>query len=101
MFEQLIRVHKEKDRINKELRRRRNAEIKDIKSNSIFRAKLQSDLDIIATLLLDDSIDSIEVETEAEYATKLDLAMFSSEMAEYNVVKNGTTYSISNKEVVF
>ena len=90
---------KEKNRLQKERKRRRKKDIADMREESLFSARLSSDLNIISVLLLDDNIASVEVETQPENVARLDGAMYGYEMAEYNVTKDDTSYIISNKEI--
>ena len=97
MFDRLRRVMKEKNKTQKERKRRRNRDIVEMRNNSIFSAKLNRDLNIIGTLLMDSDITSIEVETSQENIPRLDSAMYGYEMAEFDVSKDDTRYTISNK----
>lgn len=99
MFERLRRVIREKNKVQKELKRRRNKDIIEMRNNSIFSAKLSRDLNIIGILLMDSDIDSIEVETSQENVPRLDSAMYGYEMAEYVVFKDDTRYTIRNKDI--
>lgn len=99
MFDRLRRVMKEKNKTQKERKRRRNRDIVEMRNNSIFSAKLNRDLNIIGTLLMDSDITSIEVETSQENIPRLDSAMYSYEMAEFDVSKDDTRYTISNKRI--
>lgn len=99
MFDRLRRVMKEKNKTQKERKRRRNRDIVDMRNNSIFSAKLNRDLNIIGTLLMDSDITSIEVETSQENIPRLDSAMYGYEMAEFDVSKDDTRYTISNKRI--
>ena len=101
MFERLKRVISEKNKTSKEIKRRRKRDIEDMRNESIFSAKLSSDLSIISVLLMDDSISKVEVEVEPENVARLDSAMYGYEMAEYQVVKDDMRYTISNKEISF
>lgn len=101
MLNRLRSVMKNKNRVQREHKQRRVDEISEMRADSIFRAKLATDLKLISLILMDDNIESIEVEASQENVTRLDSAMYSSEMAEYNVVKNGERYIISSKEVSF
>lgn len=99
MFDRLRRVMKEKNKTQKERKRRRNRGIVEMRNNSIFSAKLNRDLNIIGTLLMDSDITSIEVETSQENIPRLDSAMYGYEMAEFDVSKDDTRYTISNKRI--
>ena len=99
MFDRLRRVMKEKNKTQKERKRRRNRDIVEMRNNSIFSAKLNRDLNIIGTLLMDSDITSIEVETSQENIPRLDSAMYGHEMAEFDVSKDDTRYTISNKRI--
>lgn len=99
MFDRLRRVMKEKNKTQKERKRRRNRDIVEMRNNSIFSAKLNRDLNIIGTLLMDSDIASIEVETSQENIPRLDSAMYGYEMAEFDVSKDDTRYTISNKRI--
>lgn len=99
MFDRLRRVMKEKNKTQKERKRRRNRDIVEMRNNSIFSAKLNRDLNIIGTLLIDSDITSIEVETSQENIPRLDSAMYGYEMAEFDVSKDDTRYTISNKRI--
>ncbi len=99
MFDRLRRVMKEKNKTQKERKRRRNRDIVEMRNNSIFSAKLNRDLNIIGTLLMDSNITSIEVETSQENIPRLDSAMYGYEMAEFDVSKDDTRYTISNKRI--
>jgi hypothetical protein len=99
MFERLRRVIREKNKVQKERKRRRNKDIIEMRNNSIFSAKLSRDLNIIGILLMDSDIDSIEVETSQENVPRLDSAMYGYEMAEYVVSKDDTRYTIRNKDI--
>lgn len=99
MFERLRRVIREKNRVQKERKRRRNKDIIEMRNNSIFSAKLSRDLNIIGILLMDSDIDSIEVETSQENVPRLDSAMYGYEMAEYVVSKDDNRYTIRNKDI--
>ena len=99
MFDRLRRVMKEKNKTQKERKRRRNRDIVEMRNNSIFSAKLNRDLNIIGTLLMDSDITSIEVETSQENIPRLDSAMYGYEMAEFDVYKDDTRYTISNKRI--
>jgi len=101
MFERLKRVISEKNKTSKEIKRRRKRDIEDMRNESLFSAKLSSDLSIISVLLMDDSISKVEVEVEQENVARLDSAMYGYEMAEYQVVKDDMRYTISNKEISF
>ena len=50
---------------------------------------------------MDDNIENVEIEAGQENINRLDSAMYSSEMAEFNVVKQGERYFISPKELSF
>ena len=99
MFDRLRRGMKEKNKTQKERKRRRNRDIVEMRNNSIFSAKLNRDLNIIGTLLMDSDITSIEVETSQENIPRLDSAMYGYEMAEFDVSKDDTRYTISNKRI--
>lgn len=99
MFDRFRRVMKEKNKTQKERKRRRNRDIVEMRNNSIFSAKLNRDLNIIGTLLMDSDITSIEVETSQENIPRLDSAMYGYEMAEFDVSKDDIRYTISNKRI--
>lgn len=99
MFDRLKRVMKEKNKTQKERKRRRNKDIVEMRNSSIFSAKLNRDLNIIGTLLMDSAISSIEIETTQENIPRLDSAMYGYEMAEFGVSKDDTRYTVSNKGI--
>ena len=99
MFKRLRNVMKNKNRIKREMVLRRREEVNEMRQDSIFRAKLQSDLDLLSMILMDEQIESIDVETSAKFSSKLDSAMYGADMAEFNTVKNGNVYNISSREI--
>lgn len=99
MFDRLKHVVREKNKLQKERKKRRNKDIADMRDESIFSARLNSDFSVISVILLDSNIDRVEVETSQENLARLDRAMYGHEMAEYNVTKDDNRYIISNKEI--
>lgn len=101
MLDRLRSVMKNKNRVQREHKQRRVDEISEMKADSIFKAKLATDLKLISLILMDDNIENVEIEAGQENINRLDSAMYSSEMAEFNVVKQGERYFISSKELSF
>lgn len=101
MFERLQSVMRNKDRVERERKKRRKAEVQEMQSDSLFRARLTADLKTVSLLLMDKDIASVVVTAEDASLDRLDAAMYDSEMAEYLVVKNGRNYEIRNKTVDF
>ena len=99
MFDRLRAVMQNKNRIKRELLIKRREEVFEMKQDSIFRAKLQSDLDLLSMILMNEKIESIDVETSNKYIPKLDSAMYGADMAEFNTIKNGNVYNIRNREI--
>lgn len=101
MFERLQSVMRNKDRVERERKKRRKAEVQEMQSDSLFRARLTADLKTVSLLLMDKDIASVVVTAEDASLDRLDAAMYDSEMAEYEVVKDGRSYEIRNKMVDF
>ena len=101
MFERLKSVMRNKDRVERERKKRRKAEVLEMQSDSLFRARLTADLKTVSLLLMDKDIASVVVTAEDASLDRLDEAMYDSEMAEYEVFKNGRDYEIRNKTVDF
>ena len=101
MFERLQSVMRNKDRVERERKKRRRAEVQEMQSDSLFRARLTADLKTVSLLLMDKDIASVVVTAEDASLDRLAAAMYDSEMAEYEVVKDGRNYEIRNKTVDF
>ena len=101
MLNRLRAVIKNKNRVQREHKRRRVDEINEMRADSIFRAKLTADLQLVNILFMDPSIKNVVVETSPNNTARLDAAMYNSEMAEYSVQKDGQTYILSSQEVSF
>ena len=101
MFERLQSVMRNKDRVERERKKRRKAEVQEMQSDSLFRARLTADLKTVSLLLMDKDIASVVVTAEDASLDRLDAAMYDFEMAEYEVVKDGRSYEIRNKTVDF
>lgn len=101
MFKRLRQVAKNKNRISKVSKQRRVEEINSMRAEAIFRASLTEDLKIVSLVLADPEVSDITVSTRKEDIGKLTSAMYSPDMGEYTVIKNGEQFKVSRKIINF
>lgn len=98
---QISRVLKNKNRIEKENRARRNKEINDMRELSIYRSRLSEDIKMIELLLEDEEVDSVVVNLGTERILYMfQRFMYLEEFSEYVVQQvDKNKYSISRRVI--
>ena len=83
----ILKALKEKGSIEKRIRDRKQNEIKDIKSESAYRAMMNEDMSEVDKILDEDNVESVEIEIKENNINKFMRALYSEEMASYEVVQ--------------
>ena len=89
----LFDVMRDKNRIQREVERKRNESIRQAKEDSLYNIRLNEDLRIIDTLFDDYTITEIRVEIDQKDISRFMRATYGDRMSEYDIiVKNNMAY---------
>ena len=78
-------VIKNRNRVERMQRARRTEELQSLKNEAMFKAKLYDELKYIDVLLDSDEIGSIVIEVPDTYLAKFGAAIYSEDLAEYEI----------------
>lgn len=82
---QIMTVLKNRNKVERRERQRRQEELQNIKVEATFRSKLYENSKLIDIILSDDSVESVIIKVPKEYITKFMRAMYGEEMAQYSI----------------
>lgn len=96
---QIRRVLKNKNRIDKENRKRRNKEIRDMREEAMYRNRLNEDMKLIKLILEDEEVSHVQVYLGTEKILYMFLKfMYLEELADYSVNQaDNNHYTIGRK----
>lgn len=95
-------VLKSKNRIEKMQRARRRDEIALLRKQSTFKAKLYEEMSKVGILLKSCEVECIVITVEEEFISAFNTAIYTEDLAEYNVQQIDTnTFGIRRKQVNF
>lgn len=96
---QIRRVLKNKNRIDKENRKRRNKEIRDMREEAMYRNRLNEDMKLIKLILEDEEVSHVQVYLSTEKILYMFLKfMYLEELADYSVNQvDNNHYTIGRK----
>jgi len=98
MMSQIVRVLKNKNRIDKEARKRRNTEIRRMKEEAMYRNRLNEDMKVIKMILEDESVSHVVVSLNDKLLSMFLKFIYMEEFADYSVVQiDNNHYSIGRK----
>lgn len=94
-------VLKNRNRVEREDRQRRMAEINAMKTETAYRAKLSEDMQTVMTVLDDPAVESVRITVPGKSMTQFMKAMYSEEMADYQIVQDGDSFIITRRVINF
>lgn len=80
-------VIKNKNKIERAIRERRKNEITNIRTKSMFKAKMYEELRHIEVILQDDDVDAVEISVPDRFLAQFSEAVYSEELASYTVTQ--------------
>ena len=90
-------VIREKGRLEREERARRAEELKEVRQETAYRAKMVDDMRVVRVALSDPSVKEVTVEIPEKNVPLFMKAVYSDEMAEYTVTIDGTKATIRRR----
>lgn len=98
----ISRVLKNKNRLEKEARLRRDRELSQMTKEASFKAKLRDSLRLVNTILDKSEVKSVVVNIPSTNLADFSRAIYEADMAEYNVRQiSASRFAISRKELDF
>lgn len=94
---QLAHVIKEKGRLEKAERKRRESELRDIRKQTMYRSKMYNNMREIRMLLSDDQVEAVTVQVDQKDMTEFMREVYGDEMSEYSVSVDGNTAVIKRR----
>lgn len=96
---QLAHVIREKNRIEASARKKREQDMQEVKKDTAYRAKMYDDMQAVRVAFRDPNVESIVIKVPEQYMVQFMKAVYSDEMAEYNVHIDGTEATIRRKMI--
>lgn len=93
----LSQVIKEKNRLEKAEKKRRQMELQDVRQDTAYRAKLYDEMQAVKVMLDDPDVEAVYIEIPERYVTLFARAAYSDEMAEYTLEIDGTRATIRRR----
>ena len=87
MFEKTREVIKNKNKVDKALKARRNSELVNLKIKSNFKARLRNELRHISIILQDSDVEAVQVTVPDKMLSLFSTAIYSEDLAGYNVTQ--------------
>lgn len=81
----IAEVLKNRNRVERLKKERHNEEVRNLRLNSAFRARLHEELKTIDVLLSSDEVEYIEINVPNEFLPQFGEAIYSEDLAEYDV----------------
>ena len=100
----LLQVIKNKNSIERRAREKKNIKIKEMRSETVYSAKLMREMEIIDDLLNKPNIDAVIIEVEDKDFNLFSKAINRNELASYDIVQSQTNakeFIISRQDVYF
>lgn len=98
----LMQVIKNKNKIEKKARDKRMSKIRDMRSETIYNAKLMKELEKVDSYLDSDGVEYVDIEVDDKDFSMFTKAINRDELAVYNIVQsidNPKEFRISRQEI--
>lgn len=98
---QLAYVIKNKNAYEKAERKRRQAELEELREDGIFRVALNSEISVLRTLLSDSDVECVDVEVNPDFLAHFHGALDYEEMKEFKCQqgREATKFRFRSKEI--
>lgn len=99
---QIMNVIKNKNRVDKANKKRRNEELKSMRTETMYRARLSEDFKMVGMILEDSEVESVDIIVDQKQMSLFSKAIYNEELAEFNIVQDeedGNRFTISRKFV--
>ena len=93
-------VIKNKNRIEKEYRKKRNDDISSIRADAMYRNKLNEELKYIKLILEDEEVKSIIITIDERLVSHFLKVMSGEELAEYTILQEDNTHFRIGRKVI-
>ena len=94
---QLAHVIRERNRIETAARKRHEQEMKDVRQDTAYRARMYEDMQAVRVAFMDPAVDSVTIQVPEKYMVQFMKEVYGDEMAEFNVQISGTKAVIRRK----
>lgn len=95
-------VIKSKNRLAKTAKRRRQEEISNMRTLSMYKVRLINDLKIVQMMFDDDDVDSVKIKIPKSKLSYFLKVIYSEELGEYTISQlDENTFEVSRREVNF
>lgn len=98
-------VIKNKDKIAKLDRQRRQNDLNSLRSDAAYKARLSEDLKMVNLILNDPDVDAVAVKVPNKYLPNFSRAIYAEDLAEYDINQleedDANTFVIRRKVLVF
>lgn len=100
----IVETLKNKNRVEKLVRSKRNEELTRLKIDAAYKAKLYDSVRHLGALFSLDEIEAVVIEVKQKYITKFTAAIYTGELSEYEIVQSDTNpnqFTIKRKYILF
>ena len=95
-------VLKNKNKVERLEKQRRENELTRLKLETAYTAKLNEELRVLDTILTDTEVDKVIIEIPKDLLTMFTRAIYREEMTQYNIIQTGEyTFEIGRKIINF
>lgn len=94
-------VLKNRNRVEREDKQRKTAEIQAMKAETAYRAKLYEDMQVITTMFKDSEVEEVRIVIPPNSITQFMKAMYSEGMADYQIQQDGDSFIIRRRVINF